>query len=178
MNKDLTFNQFREAVRQIEQYAKEQGIKTPRALPVDERKMLGLQWQEGLKAHNIVVKVSKEPTYEGIFNENKVENVYIKVVIGKTTEKGAAIVYWCQIDVEEYECNKGPKDYLHDKEDKQEKSISELMQDIIGNTTLDKIMADCIIINKKDIEQLKKDVKALRKENAKLKEIVNATRKE
>ena len=175
MNKDLTFNQFKEVVRQIEQYAKEQGIKNPRTLPVDERKMLDLQWQEGLKAHNIVVKVSKEPTYEGIFNNIETENVYIKVIIGKAAEKGNAIVYWNQIDKEEYECNKEPKDYLHDKE---EKSLSELMCDIIGGKVLSQVMADCIIINGKDIEQLKKDVKALRKENAKLNEIVNAMRKE
>lgn len=175
MNKDLTFNQFKEAVRQIEQYAKEQGIKNPRELPVDERKMLDLQWQEGLKPHNIVVKVSKEPTYEGIFNDIETEDVYIKVIIGKATEKGNAIVYWDQIDVEEYECNKEPKDYLHDKE---EKNLSELMCDIIGDKVLSQVMTDCIIINKKDIEQLKKDVKALRKENTKLNEIVNAMRKE
>ena len=43
MNKGLTFNQFQEVVRQIEQYAKEQGIKKPRELTVDERKMLDLQ---------------------------------------------------------------------------------------------------------------------------------------
>lgn len=175
MNKDLTFNQFKEVVRQIEQYAKEQGIKNPRELPVDERKMLDLQWQEGLKPHNIVVKVSKEPTYEGIFNDIETEDVYIKVIIGKATEKGNAIVYWNQIDKEEYECNKEPKDYLHDKE---EKNLSELMCDIIGDKVLSQVMTDCIIINKKDIEQLKKDVKALRKENTKLNEIVNAMRKE
>lgn len=169
MNKDLTFNQFKEVVRQIEQYAKEQGIKNPRTLPVDEHKMLDLQWQEGLKAHNIVVKVSKEPTYEGIFNDIETENVYIKVIIGKATEKGNAIVYWNQIDKEEYECN---------KEEKQEKTISELMSDVIGDKVFSQIITDCIIINKKDIEQLKKDVKALRKENAKLNEIVNAMRKE
>ena len=178
MNKDLTFNQFKEVVRQIEQYAKEQGIKNPRELPVDEHKMLDLQWQEHLKAHNIVVKVSKEPTYEGIFNNIETEDVYIKVIIGSATEKGNALVYWNQIDVEEYERNKEPKDYLHDKEEKQEKSISELMCDIIGDKVLSQVMTDCIIINKKDIEQLKKDVKALRKENAKLREIVNAMRKE
>ena len=175
MNKDLTFNQFKEVVRQIEQYAKEQGIKNPRELPADERKMLDLQWQEGLKPHNIVVKVSKEPTYEGIFNDIETEDVYIKVIIGKATEKGNAIVYWNQIDKEEYEYNKEPKDYLHDKE---EKNLSELMCDIIGDKVLSQVMADCIIINKKDIEQLKKDVKALRKENTKLNEIVNAMRKE
>lgn len=176
MNKDLTFNQFKEVVRQIEQYAKEQGIKNPRTLPVDEHKMLDLQWQEGLKAHNIVVKVSKEPTYEGIFNDIETEDVYIKVIIGKATEKGNAIVYWDQIDVEEYECNK--EEYECNKEEKQEKTISELMSDVIGDKVFSQIIADCIIINKKDIEQLKKDVKALRKENAKLNEIVNAMRKE
>ena len=176
MNKDLTFNQFKEVVRQIEQYAKEQGIKNPRTLPVDEHKMLDLQWQEGLKAHNIVVKVSKEPTYEGIFNDIETEDVYIKVIIGKATEKGNAIVYWDQIDVEEYECNK--EEYECNKEEKQEKTISELMNDVIGDKVFSQIIADCIIINKKDIEQLKKDVKALRKENAKLNEIVNAMRKE
>ena len=167
MGKDLTFEQFREAVRQIEQYAKEHGISKPITRPVDERTMVDLQWNEGIKADYIVVKVSKEPTYEGI--DFSTENVYIKVIIGKATEKGNAIVYWCQIDEQEYKCN--------NKEEKQEKTIVELMQDYIGDKVLHQVMTDCIIQNKEDIEQLKKDVKALRVENAKLRQIVNELRK-
>jgi regulator of replication initiation timing len=167
MDKDLTFEQFRETVKQIENYAREQGISKPITRPVDERKMVDLQWNERLKAHYIVVKVSKEPTYEGI--DFSTENAYIKVIIGKATEKGNAIVYWCQIDEQEYKCN--------NKEEKQEKTIAELMQDYIGDEILYQAMTDCIIENKEDIEQLKKDVKALRKENTKLRQIVNELRK-
>ena len=166
MDKDLTFEQFREAVKQIEQFAKEHGVSKPIARPVDERTMVDLQWNEGLKADYIVVKVSKEPTYEGI--DFSVENVYIKVIIGKATEKGNAIVYWCQIDEQEHKCN--------NKEEKQEKTIAKELNDILDNISTT-IMTDCIIENKKDIEQLKKDVKALKKENDKLRQIVNELRK-
>jgi hypothetical protein len=173
MDKDLTFEQFREAVKQIEQYAREQGVSKPVARPVDERKMVDLQWNEGLKAHDIVVKVSKEPTYEGI--DFSTENVYIKVIIGKVTEKGNAIVYWEQIDEQEYKRNnETPKEHLKNK---QEKTIAKLMQDYIGDKVLEQVMTDCIIENKNDIEQLKKDVKALKKENTKLRQIVNELRK-
>lgn len=167
MDKDLTFEQFREAVKQIEQYAREHGVSKPIARPVDKREMVGLQQQEGLKTHYIMVKVSSEPTYEGI--DFSAENVYIKVIIGKVAEMGNAIVYWCQIDEQEYKCN--------NKEEKQEKTIAELMQDYIGDKVLHQVMTNCIIQNKEDIEQLKEDVKALRKENAKLRQIVNELRK-
>lgn len=52
------------------------------------------------------------------------------------------------------------------------------MGDVFTDKVLAQVMTDCIIINKKDIEQLKKDVKALRNNIAKLNEIVNTMRKE
>lgn len=175
MNKKLTFKEFCNVQDNVEDYLK--GMKI---------KKFNLQYVGALNNMEKPIKIIKVAYFKENGKNHEQGDVAVALAI-KPYNNWYTPVQWYIVDkedVEEYKAKvksntnntETPKEYLKNKEEKQEKAIAEVMSNIIDSIPT-YIIANCIIENKKDIEQLKKDVKALRKENAKLRQIVNELRK-